>query len=202
MIDPAPYNPLDKINLGASVAKAMLESAIHPLNALEPFQGAGIYALYYTGNFEPYAPLVEKNRDGKFSMPIYVGKAVPPGARKGGFGLGAKPGQALYRRLRDHAESVAAAENLLIDDFYYRFLIVDDIWISLGESLLIAKFSPIWNKIIDGFGNHDPGSGRYGGIRPKWDTLHPGRAWADKCSQRTDSREQILKEIENYLTHI
>lgn len=201
-MDTRPYNPLDKINLGASVAEAMLESPVRPLGSLEPFQGAGIYALYYTGGFEAYAPLAEKNRDGKFSIPIYVGKAVPPGARKGNFGLESDPGQALYKRLRDHADSVAAAENLLIEEFYCRFLIVDDIWIPLGESLLIAKFSPIWNKIIDGFGNHDPGSGRYDGMRPRWDTLHPGRAWADRCSQRTESKEQIQQEIESYFNNI
>ena len=37
---------------------------------------------------------------------------------------------------------------------------------SLGESLLIAKFAPIWNKLIDGFGNHDPDKGRYGARVP------------------------------------
>lgn len=197
-----PYNPLDKINLGASVAAAMLESHVHPLGGLEPFFGAGIYALYYTGSFEAYSPLAEKNMDGKFLEPIYVGKAIPPGARKGTFGLDAEPGQALYRRLRDHAESVDAAENLRIEDFYCRFLVVDDIWIPLGESLLIAKFSPIWNKLVDGFGNHDPGSGRYAGMMPRWDVLHPGRSWAKRCSQRTESNELILKEVENYLNNI
>nr|WP_296905928.1 Eco29kI family restriction endonuclease [Polaromonas sp.] len=27
--------------------------------------------------------------------------------------------------------------------------------------LLIANFAPIWNTLIDGFGNYDPGNGRY-----------------------------------------
>lgn len=197
-----PYNPLDKINLGASVAEALLESAIQPLGGLEPFEGAGIYALYYTGNYEAYAPLVEKNKDGKFEAPIYVGKAIPPGARKGNLGLGAKPGQALYKRLQEHAESARAAENLQVEDFYCRFLIVDDIWIPLGESLLIAKFSPVWNKIVDGFGNHDPGKGRYGGMMSRWDVLHPGRKWAAKCSRRTENTEQITSECISYLLNI
>jgi hypothetical protein len=26
---------------------------------------------------------------------------------------------------------------------------VDDIWIPLGESLLIEMFSPLWNKVLD-----------------------------------------------------
>ena len=113
----APYNPLDKLNLGNSVAEAMLETRAHPLGVLEPFTGAGIYAVYYTGKFAPYLSLSAANRQNRFSMPIYVGKAVPPGARKGNFGLDSEPGQALYRRLKEHAESVMLAENLNIEDF-------------------------------------------------------------------------------------
>mgnify|MGYP001610410975 FL=1 len=76
---------------------------------------------------------------------------------------------------------------------------VDDIWIPLGESLLIAKFSPIWNNIVDGFGNHDPGKGRYEGTRPRWDVLHPGRAWAAKCNPRRETSQQIITDISTYL---
>lgn len=198
-MDIKPYNPLDKMNLGGSVADAMLESSVHPLGGLDFFNGAGIYAIYYTGDFEAYKPLAAKNKDGKFEAPIYVGKAVPPGARKGNFGLDSTPGPALYKRLQEHAESVQAAENLKIEDFYCRFLVVDDIWIPLGESLLIAKFAPIWNKLIDGFGNHDPGKGRYQQMRSKWDTLHPGRGWALKCMLRNDTDVQICAELSAYL---
>jgi hypothetical protein len=201
-MDIKPYNPLDKMNLGGSVADAMLESAVQPLGGLESFDGAGIYAIYYTGDFEAYKPLAMKNKGGKFEVPIYVGKAVPPGARKGNFGLDAEPGPALYKRLQEHAESVNAAENLRIGDFFCRFLVVDDIWIPLGESLLIAKFAPIWNKLIDGFGNHDPGKGRYEGARPKWDTLHPGRGWANKCAARVETPKQIAEEIKAYFRGI
>ena len=76
---------------------------------------------------------------------------------------------------------------------------VDDIWIPLGESLLIARFSPVWNALIDGFGNHDPGSGRYNGMRPRWDVLHPGRAWAAKCKERPESAKDIEQDVETYL---
>lgn len=198
-MDITPYNPLDKINLGGSVADAMLESVAHPLSELEPFNGAGIYAIYYTGDFEAYSILAAKNKNGKFEAPIYVGKAVPPGARKGNFGLDSTPSPALYKRLQEHAESIHAAENLKIEDFFFRFLVVDDIWIPLGESLLIAKFAPIWNKLIDGFGNHDPGKGRYQQMRSKWDTLHPGRTWALKCTARNDTASQICTESAAHL---
>ena len=131
-----------------------------------------------------------------------MGKAVPLCARKGNFGLDSEPGPALYKRLQEHAESVNASENLKIEDFFCRFLVVDDIWIPLGESLLIAKFAPIWNKLIDGFGNHDPGKGRYEGARPKWDTLHPGRGWANKCAARIETPKQIAEEIKAYFRGI
>ena len=73
---PTPFNPLDKRHLGESVAAAMLKSDIHPLPP-EKFRGAGIYAIYYIGDFEAYADLAVINRDGQFARPIYVGKAVP-----------------------------------------------------------------------------------------------------------------------------
>jgi hypothetical protein len=90
-----PYNPLDKKNLGASVADALLERKVHPLGEIAKFLGAGIYAIYYSGDFPAYEPLVTHNNHNPFSAPIYVGKAVPIGARKGGFGLDSSPGAAL-----------------------------------------------------------------------------------------------------------
>lgn len=193
-----PFNPLDKHHLGESVAQAMLRRPVAPLGNLETFNGAGIYAIYYTGNFHGYEPISTRNRNGLFTAPIYVGKAVPKGARKGG-DLQASPGKVLYDRLKQHAKSIEEASNLDIADFYCRYLIVDDIWIPLGESLLIAKFDPLWNKLIDGFGNHDPGKGRHAGLRPRWDVLHPGRPWAKRCQPRDESAEQIIREVHDYL---
>lgn len=198
MSDSEPFNPLDKRNLAASVAEALLGRKARSLGSLEPFTGAGIYAIYYTGDFPPYAPLVKKNTRGGFKAPIYVGKAVPSGARKGGVGTENVRTKALYNRLKEHAESIAST-NLTLEDFLCRFLVVDDIWIPLGESLLIAKFSPIWNTIIDGFGNHDPGNGRYQGMRPRWDVLHPGRAWAARCQPRQEDAREIAADVEQFL---
>lgn len=178
---PKPFNPLDKKHLGESVAEAMLEGPVHALPP-EPFIGAGIYAIYYIGDFEPYKLMAESNRNDQFQWPIYVGKAVPPGARKEGFGLGADPGTALFKRLSEHYESVSAAQNLNQNDFYCRYLVVDDIWIPLAESLLIERFQPVWNRVLDGFGNHDPGKGRYEQQRSPWDEVHPGRVWAEKLN--------------------
>ncbi len=116
--------------------------------------------------------------------------------------MGDEPGPALFRRLKEHAESIKNSENLEISDFQCRYLVVDDIWIPLGESLLIARFSPVWNKLIDGYGNHDPGSGRYNQMRSRWDTLHPGRPWALKCRERPETKEQISTELETHLRNL
>jgi len=131
-------------------------------------------------------------------VPIYVGKAVPAGARKGGFGLDAAPGTVLYGRLAQHADSIQQVKNLDLADFRCRYLTVDDIWIPLGESLLIQTFSPVWNHLIDGFGNHDPGKGRHEGQMPSWDVLHPGRAWAGKLQQNRRSADELLAAIAEF----
>lgn len=193
-----PFNPLAKRHLGESVGQAMLRQSVVPLGGLEAFDGAGIYAIYYTGTFQGYEVIAERNRNHRFGTPIYVGKAVPKGARKGG-DLEATPGKVLYNRLGQHARSIEEAVNLNIADFHCRYLIVDDIWIPLGESLLIAKFNPLWNKLIDGFGNHDPGKGRHAGLRPRWDLLHPGRPWAEHCKEREETADQIINEARDYL---
>ncbi len=193
--DILPFNPLDKRNLGESVANALLARPVLPLNRLEPFVGAGVYAIYYAGGFPAYKAITKRNRDSAWCLPIYVGKAVPAGSRKGGMELGDSPGQVLYKRLRQHLESIEAANNLDSTDFGYRHLAVDDIWIPLGESLLIARFSPLWNTLIDGFGNHDPGKGRHAGLRPRWDTLHPGRAWEGRLQARIENAAAIEREI-------
>lgn len=193
-----PFNPLDKQNLGESVATAMLRQPAVPLLNLAPFDGAGVYAIYYVGDFQAYTSISEPNSSGEFAMPIYVGKAVPAGSRKGGE-LNSSPGKVLFRRLIEHAKSIQQVENLRLEDFFCRYLVVDDIWIPLGESLLIARFSPLWNKLVDGFGNHDPGKGRHKGLRPRWDVLHPGRSWAERCQERPESEAEIRREIEAYL---
>lgn len=200
MSSPKPYNPLDKSSLGNSVADALLSREWVPLQQLEPFKGAGIYAIYYVGDFKPYDRLVQLYRSNPtVQIPIYVGKAVPKGTRKGLSVLAPTTAAALYARLREHAESINMVENLRIEDFYFRYLVVDDVWIPLGEALLIARFAPIWNQVIDGFGNHDPGSKRYEGMRPRWDVLHPGRLWAEKCAPRPETAEQIGLEVIEHL---
>lgn len=196
-----PFNPLDKRNLGESVADAALNSEIYPLPP-EPFIGAGVYMLYYVGDLPLYRKLANANRNGRFENPIYVGKAVPAGARKGGMGLDVDHGMALFKRLSEHSESVTDAENLNLQDFRCRFLVVDDIWIPLAESLLIEKFAPVWNRVLDGFGNHDPGKGRHSGKMPYWDCVHPGREWAKRLQPCLYTRQELESRVTEYLDGI
>lgn len=192
-----PYNPLERMNLATSVVRAMLNNPVVQLPP-EPFEGAGIYAIYYTGDYDPYRRIAENNTSGNFAAPIYVGKAAPAGARKGG--LRTVPGRDLFNRLSEHADSIRLATNLKLEDFSCRYLVVDDIWIPLGESLLIERFAPVWNKVIDGFGNHIPGEGRNKQKRSRWDTVHPGRTWAMLLPDNKETADQILYKLEKYLS--
>lgn len=199
-----PFNPLHKRNLAASIAEALLESTPVPLGSIPAFLGSGVYAIYYTGQHKAYVPLAEANRDDRWWAPIYVGKAIPKGGRKGAEiyddDSDVPTGRALYRRLKEHADSIKdASSSLSIQDFHCRFLVVDEIWIPLGENLLLSRFMPVWNKIADGFGNHDPGNGRYQGLVPRWDVLHPGRDWAGKCQPRSETQATIQSEVLAYL---
>lgn len=194
-----PFNPLDKSNLAESLADALLRRPVSPLPPSERFNGAGVYAIYYAGRFEPYSPIAAENHSEKDpKLPIYVGKAVPAGARKGGFGLGPDPGIALLKRLREHAKSIREVGNLDIEDFSCRYLVCDDIWIPLGESLLIERLRPTWNVLINGFGIHTPGRGRKNQVRSMWDTLHPGRILAKGLPANRMSAEKIAKLISDF----
>ena len=196
----SPYDPLDKTNLGTSVADAMLEKEPECLEGLEAFRGAGIYAIYYTGDFTEYKQIATRNRLHDFVAPIYVGKAIPPGARKGRFGLDDPTDNvSLFRRLVEHGKSIRHTDNLLLGHFWCRFLVTYDIWIPLAEALLVARFNPLWNNLVDGFGNHDPGGGRYLQQRSRWDVLHPGRPWAARCQERVETAAEIGADVVSHL---
>jgi hypothetical protein len=194
----APFNPLDKLSLARGLARALLENPCERLPPQASFPGAGIYVIYYSGKFPLYEKIASLNRAGKFAVPIYAGKAVSEGARKGA--LGKEPGTALFRRLREHAKSIEQVKNLDAADFRCRYLVVDDIWIPLGEQLLIEAFSPLWNVALDGFGIHHPGGPRSRQQRSTWDTLHPGRPWADHLPPNKRSPAQIEASVQEFLT--
>ncbi|OKH76245.1 restriction endonuclease Eco29kI [Mycobacterium sp. SWH-M3] len=194
-----PFNPLDMENLGSSVAEALLTSDPTPMSAIPEFYGAGVYAIYYHGPMECYSALLTATVHSA-EVPIYVGKAVPSGSRRGVAVEHGTRSRALSARLRnDHARSIQAATNLDIADFTCRWLVVEPIWIPLGESVLISRFTPVWNGFLDGFGNHDPGAGRRQGVRSRWDTLHPGRSWAHLFPERSETADAVAADVVEYL---
>lgn len=192
-----PYNPLAMENLARSIVTRMTETDPVPLDNVPRFAGAGVYAIYYRGSFPAYQLLSLASGD-EFAVPIYVGKAVPRGGRRGLEVLAHTSTRALADRIREHANSVRAANNLDIAHFTVRWLVVEDIWIPLGESALIREHRPVWNALVDGFGNHDPGNGRINGVRSRWDTLHPGRAWAQKFPARDELSADIEQDVTEY----
>jgi hypothetical protein len=172
-----------------------------PLHHLPPpvtFLEGGVYALYYVGGFEPYSKLSILNKE-SYTFPIYVGKAVPLGWRKGHTQSSAT--STLYQRLREHTGSINQVQNLKIEDFRCRFMILKDIESDLVvpvEAGLIRKQVPLWNTVVDGFGNHDPGAGRYNQAKSEWDILHPGRKWAERLTGASPNLVNILEKVQFY----
>ncbi|TAJ83837.1 MAG: Eco29kI family restriction endonuclease, partial [Gallionellaceae bacterium] len=111
----------------------------------------------------------------------------------------------LFSRLREHSRSIGIAQGLELQDFMCRFVIFEDTssdMIGTIEAALIKLNMPLWNTAVDGFGNHDPGSGRYEQAKSDWDVIHPGRAWAEKCNGAHAEKSAILASIKNHLKNI
>ncbi len=164
------YDPLTYDNLMAGLVLYFMKQNKVRLDQASGIEGPGIYSLYYSGTLPVYTPIANSE------SPIYVGKAIPPGSRKGDTVNVNAP--SLQRRITEHAKSIAQAENLDTTEFWCRHLAVQPVWITLAERFLIDYFRPVWNLCLDGFGDHDPGSGRRNSERSWWDTMHPGRSWA------------------------
>ncbi len=182
---------------------ALIDEAIEfmldtPLETLPPekFYGGGIYALYYKGNYPLYYNLFSELDH----LPIYIGKAVLPGWRQGRESSQRKM-PALFNRLKEHARSIQATENLEVSDFLCRFMVLQsreaDL-IGTVEAAMTRRYHPLWNSFIDGFGNHDPGKGRYEQAKSEWDVLHPGRVWADRLKGIAPDQEKIIQKVKAY----
>jgi len=67
------------------------------------------------------------------------------------------------------------------------------------EAELIRRYQPPWNAVIDGFGNHDPGAGRYDQARSEWDVLHPGRTWVERSRGQSPRPEDVIAKLQQFL---
>ena len=175
---------------------------MHKLPPPHRFIGSGVYGLYYIGDFELYTKIAELNRDA-YTQPIYVGKAVPPGWRKAR-AVDSETSDP-HARLRQHTRSIQQAANLQIDDFRCRFMILGGIESDLVvpvEAELIRRYRPLWNTVVDGFGNHDPGKGRYNQARSEWDILHPGRLWVERLTGESAQLENVTAKVRQFLDQL
>lgn len=185
------FDPSDPRLVGRFVGLALVAQPKVALGEIERVYGSGVYALYYHGSFRAYAPISNAEH------PIYVGKADPAdGAATTPQGQGAR----LHGRIRDHQRSIEKAENLELDDFRCRYLVVQSGWQTAAESHLIKLFRPIWNSeegIAFGVGKHGDSSSTRANKRSPWDTLHPGRSWAwsDPCIEDQVPQCEIIKKI-------
>jgi hypothetical protein len=174
---------------------------VHGLPLAERFTGTGVYALYYTGKSTFYAKYSQLNRLA-YSHPIYVGKAVPKGWRQSRISDGTnKQSSELYSRLNEHSRNIAIADGIDVADFYCRFVIFEEggsDMIGTIEAALIKLNRPLWNSIVDGFGNHTPGAGRFEQAKSDWDVIHPGRSWAEKCKGIAKDKMSIIRFIEQH----
>jgi hypothetical protein len=179
-----------------------LEGPVDVMPPSYPFEGGGVYALYYQGSFGLYKGLSLSEVTEK-SVPIYVGKAVPPGWRTARINI--STGRQLYNRIREHYRNIVVAKNLKPEEFKCRYMVLDEDEsgiIGPVEAGLIRKFEPLWNTVIDGFGNHTPGAGRFDQARSGWDVLHPGRTWAERCRGQAPEYKDLVAKIEAYTNRI
>lgn len=193
MADNKPYDPLDYGNLTINLVRELMTRGPFGLPIENDFEGPGVYALFYDGDFGPY----KKLRSSDSTYPIYVGKAEPPGGRTGGTQLDARS-YALQNRIREHGRSIGYGGDIALDDFTCRYLVVVPLWIKMAERFLLEHYQPAWNVCLDGFGNHDPGAGRRKGEITWWDAMHPGRPWAAQLKQ-TRTRKDSVERLNAFL---
>lgn len=195
--DLVPYNPLNIPNVALTVALEVLEQKSLDFPPTVPFEGTGIYLLYYVGDLPLYARLSSANRGkGGARIPIYVGKADRRGTSKG---ISFQPSRekAIYGRLRDHQKSITMATNLKCSDFRCRYLVIEEAFISLAEAVLISVFRPLWNQVVRGFGNNPTGGRRTQQAMSDWEVLHPGRNRGLGKSRRQEA--DIIADVERHL---
>ncbi len=185
------FDPGDPAVVGRFIALALIAQERMPLAGVQSFHGSGVYALYYQGAFDAYAPISGTE------TPIYVGKADP---RADTARTPIDQGTRLYMRLNDHRRNIGkAATTLDVADFDCRFLVVQTGWQAAAETYLIDLFRPAWNSETDicyGLGKHGDAPSTRANRRSPWDTLHPGREWAWRGElEDARPRERILADL-------
>ncbi len=192
------FDPSNPDVTGRLAACTLLIQDRHSFESLPKFYGAGVYAIYYVGPFDPYRII------SKTESPVYVGKADPASPSAS---TPKEQGVKLYSRLMEHRRSIGKAQNINANEFEVRYLVIKTGMQTSAESCLINYFKPIWNKEIKvcfGIGSHgDDKENTRTNKRSPWDTMHPGRQWAavpDLEDQKPYQQivDEIVLHCENY----
>lgn len=191
------YDPLNKRELGRSVDTALVAADLHLLDDIPSFYGVGIYAIYVAVAGAADGGLYD--RLAGTPVPVYVGRAQAEGVRKGLLDA-EDPAESrqLWKRLREHRASIVGAEDLHIRAFVCRWLTADMLFVPMAEALMIQTYRPVWNSVVDGFGNHSVGGGRGLQRTSPWDVLHPGRGGAAPVAHAAN-RQQLGQRISDHL---
>jgi len=187
------FDPTEPRLIGHFVALALIAQDRRPLQDIGKAYGSGVYAIYYTGQDEPYTPISGTE------TPVYVGKADPPANAKSILDQGTK----LTDRLNEHRKNIDKVSGIDIADFECRALAVQSGYQASAEIHLIRLFEPIWNnetKILFGLGKHGDAATTRANNKSPWDTIHPGRAWA-AASPVAKSAEMIIQEVKYHFSN-
>ena len=193
-------------NLSADIIKFYKRQPCYQLASLEEQRNelrrhVGVYILFYRGKYRLYKHIAEINYE-DCNLAIYVGKEVESGRRTGAMRTNT---QSLFSRLREHSRSIEQSDGLSIKEFSFKVIAMGRDLITWGEATMIRHFQPTWNQLIDGFGIHDPGKGRYQQRRSVWDILHPGREFTNRLPNLSevnmeDIEEKIKSSCERFLS--
>ena len=165
------FDPLAVENVGVILADELFEQPVHQFPLGAAFPGTGVYTIYYNGLAPAYQALVELDQR-RSLYPIYIGSAVRENSKQG-FTSKDTTEARIYGRLRSHQNSIGAV-GLDLASFTYRYLRLNDAYITLAESVLITVFRPAWNGM--GLGSNPVGTPRMAGQASLWDALHEGRS--------------------------
>jgi hypothetical protein len=191
----AMFDPSNPKIVGRFVSLALVAQQRHPLAEIPRAYGSGVYAIYYNGPYPAYAPIAGSE------TPIYVGQAAPAlnNAR-----TPMEQGTKLFSRLSEHGKNIAKATTTLdLADFECRWLVVQSGGQTAAEDYLIHLFRPIWNNetgILYGLGKHGDDAATRANKRSPWDTLHPGRKWAEASKEDAKSLVTIDAELTRHFT--
>lgn len=185
-------DPLSTEQITRTVCEAFeRQPLISMRDGISPFEGSGLYALYYAGDtLDLYRPL---SRTG---IPLHVGRSA---TRESVFPASqdSRTTRPLHARLRRHRAALMTAQ-LPLDEFQFRALLVPEPFARAGELALLTNYRPLWNSSrLSGFSSVGTRGVARAAERSRWEAVHDVRG---RTGGRTDARRDKL--IEQASAHI